>query len=302
MSEPRRTDLAARIASALSSPAVSTFVGLVGVAVPVWAWLSSRAAIKNVLFGVETLLLLAIVANYIWLRRVYVQLRRASGRGMSDARYFDLIRIKLEAELIDDFEEIADGHLQIYAGDVPRVSVMLYETLIDSSCDPKRILAVDLTTNPTLLGQRREYLRVNRKLIEAGGTIQRLFCCWADDLVREDFVRPLLALVDRHRSFGVHAGLAVRNRLSPEQEVDFVVVARGAVLIEDEQGDADYIRGRSAVRFKGVDRWIGRFESMWGYGSTSAPLVLQAYDSAVRPMLNGGTWDAAAAMASLAHL
>ncbi|MEU3094184.1 hypothetical protein ABZ690_04975 [Streptomyces sp. NPDC006967] len=221
---------------------------------------------------------------------------------MSDARYFGLVREQLERELMAGFGEIADGHLQVYASEVPRLSVLLFQALIDCGTEPRRVLAADLTTTPDLLTQRREYLAVNRRLIEAGGTVQRLFICWQDDLAREDFARSLLALVDHHRSLGVQCALAVRDRLRADQAVDFVVVSKAAVLLEEEQGDAGYRRGRSSVYFKHVERWAGRFESIWGHGSDSAPFVLQSYETAVRPMLNAGAWDESAVREAAARL
>ncbi|MFJ9028283.1 hypothetical protein ACIRQP_07115 [Streptomyces sp. NPDC102274] len=259
---------------------------------PVAAWVNDTARAKDILFAVETVLVLLLVANHMWLRSAYVTLRRANSREMADSQYFDLVRSQLERELIADFGEMADGHLQVYASEVPRLSVLLYRVLIEGGSEPKRVLAADLTTNPNLLTQRREYLAVNRRLIEAGGTIQRLFIAWATDLAREDFAKALLPLINHHRSLGVQCGIAVRDRFRADQAIDFVVVSGAAVLVEEDQGDADYTRGRSSVYFKQVDRWTGRFESIWGHGVLSAPFTLQSYEAVVRPMIDAGTWDA----------
>ncbi|MER6144939.1 hypothetical protein ABT174_33730 [Streptomyces sparsogenes] len=190
-----------------------------------------------------------------------------------------------------DYGEIADGHLRVYASEVPRLSVLLVNTLIDSQSLPKRILAADLTTNPSLLTRRREYLAVNRRLVEAGGTVDRLFIAFADDLVREEYARELLQLITHHRQLGGTCGLAVRDRLRADRAVDVIIIADAAVLVEEEQGDADYTRGRSSVYFKGAERWIGRFESVWGHGADAAPQILQRYEATVRPMLDGTTWN-----------
>ncbi|MEU2990270.1 hypothetical protein ABZ772_07485 [Streptomyces griseoincarnatus] len=299
--QPRR-DVSTRVAEALSSQVLNALVGIAGIAIPIAAWVAEKSLLRDVLLAAETVLLLLMVANHMWLRRIYIQLRRANDRHMSDARYFALVREQLERELMAGFGEIADGHLQVYASEVPRLSVLLFQALIDSGTEPKRVLAADLTTSPDLLSQRREYLAVNRRLIEAGGTVQRLFICWQDDLAREDFARSLLELVDHHRSLGVQCALAVRDRLRADQAVDFVVVSKAAVLLEEEQGDADYRRGRSSVYFKHVERWAGRFESIWGHGPDSAPFVLQSYETTVRPMLNGGAWDEAAVREAAARL
>lgn len=302
MTTPPRRDTGTRIAEALSSQSLNALIGIVGLVVPVVAWAMQQKDLTNIVLVGETVLLLLMIANHMWLRRIYIQLRRANDRDMADARYFALIRSQLERDLIADFGEIADGHLQVYASEVPRLSVLLFNVLIDSGAQPQRVLAADLTTNPNLLTARREYLAVNRRLIEAGGTVQRLFICWTADLVEADFARSLLQLVDHHRSLGVQCALAVRDRLRADQAIDFVVIAGAAVLVEEEQGDAEYLRGRSSVYFKQVERWAGRFESVWGHGSLSAPFALSGYESRVRPMLAARDWDEEAVRMAVGRL
>ncbi|MEU5547848.1 hypothetical protein AB0G85_36965 [Streptomyces sioyaensis] len=121
---------------------------------------------------------------------------------------------------------------------MPRLSVMLVKTVVEAQSEPQRILAADLTTNPALLTRRREYLTANRQMIESGGRINRLFIAWRDDLAREEYARDLLALINQHRQIGVTAGLAIRDRLRPEEAVDYIVFAAAAALVEEEQGDA----------------------------------------------------------------
>lgn len=210
---------------------------------------------------------------------------------MDDAQYYDRVRAQLEAELISDHGEIADGHLRVYASEVPRLSVLLIKTLIESQAQPQRILASDLTTNPNLLTQRHEYLAANRRFVDGGGTVQRMFICYRDDLVRQEFASNLLELINTHRELGVTCGLAVRDQLRADQAMDVVIVAATAALVKEEQGDAEYTRGRSSVYFKGVERWVGRFESVWGHGADAAPRILQAYEAVARPMLDAASWD-----------
>ncbi|MFJ2418486.1 hypothetical protein [Streptomyces brevispora] len=302
MTTPPRRDVGTRVADALSSQVLNASIGIIGLVVPVVAWAVQQKNLTNVVLAFETVLLLLMIANHMWLRRIYIQLRRANDRDMADARYFAMIRSRLERDLIADFGEIADGHVQVYASEVPRLSVMLFRILIESGAQPQRVLAADLTTNPNLLTVRREYLAANRQLVEAGGSVQRLFICWASDLARAEFGRSLLQLVDHHRSLGVQCALAVRDRLRADQAIDFVVVSKAAVLVEEEQGDAEYLHGRSSVYFKSVERWAGRFESIWGHGSTSAPFALTSYESQVRPMTTGLDWDEEAVLAVVAQL
>ncbi|MFI1972855.1 hypothetical protein BLA24_30885 [Streptomyces cinnamoneus] len=290
MTAPRRGP-ASRAADALASPVLNNLIGLVGIVTPIVAWLSARGTAKNVLLVAETVIVMVLVGSHIWLRQRFITLRRANNlRSMDDAHYYDLVRAKLENELIADYNAVADGHVQVYAGEVPRLSVMLVNTLVESGSQPQRILAADLTTNPALLTGRRDYLAANRQFLQNGGTINRLFIAFESDLLREDYARDLLNVITHHRDLGVSCGLAVRDRLRADQAVDVVILSRAAALVEEEQGDADYTKGRSTMHFKGVDRWISRFESIWGNGTDSAPTTLRTYETAVRPLLET-TWD-----------
>ncbi|WP_329564474.1 hypothetical protein OG711_38725 (plasmid) [Streptomyces uncialis] len=288
----QRRSPAAGILDTLGSPAVGALIGLAGLIVPVVGWAADHVNLKALLI-VQGVLILLLAAGHLWMRKAYIHLRRANNlKAMDDSAYYDLVRSRLERELISDYSEIADGHLRVYAGEVPRLSALLVKTVTEAQSEPQRILAADLTTDPALLTRRREYLAANRRFTETGGTISRLFIVRRADLLTQDFARALLDLVGSHRDLGVTCGLAVRDRLRADQAVDVVVFAAAAALVEEEQGDADYQQGRSSVYFKGVERWADRFEETWGQGADSAPRALQTYESAIRPMLDAGNWDA----------
>jgi hypothetical protein len=287
-SPPR--DVVERIADIVSSPALNVLVGIAGVVMPVVVWASHRPAAVDLVLAAETILLLALVFSHLWLRRTHIYLRRPASRSMSDPRYFGVIRTRLESDLIADFGEIADGHLLAYDADVPRLAILLVQVLIDSPTQPKRVLATDLATplGVHLAGAgMREYHAENRRLIDAGGEIRRIFICWAADLETERYARDLQQLVDNQRSLGVHCGVAVRDRLSAEQAVDFLVISRAAVGVQEDQAT----RRRTSVHFKNIDRWVRRHESLWVHGSASAASALAAYESVTQPMLASGAWD-----------
>lgn len=287
----QRSDTLTKITNALGSPVLGAVIGIAGLVTPVIGWAVDQVNLKALLV-VQGLLILVLAVGHLWTRRAYIHLRRANNlKAMDDAQYYDLVRAHLERELISDYGEIADGHLRVYASEVPRLSALLVTTLTDAASQPQRILAADLTTNPQLLNQRREYLAANRRFTEHGGTINRLYIVYRDDLLKQDFAAALLELIGRHRDIGVTGGLAVRDRLRADEAVDYVVFAGAAVLVEEEQGDADYTKGRSSVYFKSVDRWRSRFENVWGTGADSAPRALQAYEATARPMLDASTWD-----------
>ncbi|MGW1321534.1 hypothetical protein ACWD64_03305 [Streptomyces antibioticus] len=298
----QRRDPLTRITDTLGSPVLGAVIGIAGLVTPVVGWAVERVNLKALLV-VQGVLILILAVGHLWTRRAYIHLRRANNlKAMDDARYYDLVRAHLERELVSEYGEIADGYLRVYASEVPRLSALLVNTLTDATSEPKRILAADLTTNPHLLTQRREYLAANRNFTDGGGTINRLFIVHAADLAKKDFAAALLELIGRHRDIGVTCGLAVRDRLRADEAVDYVVFAHAAVLVEEEQGDADYTRGRSSVYFKGVDRWRSRFENVWGIGADSAPRALQTYETAARLMLEAGTWDEQRAGATVTAL
>jgi hypothetical protein len=284
---PRST----RLSSKLTSPAANTVLAVLGLIVPALAWAIGRTWAKDALLVLETVLVVAMAGHMAWVRRAYIQLRRADARNMSDAVYFNAIRTELEAELLDDFDEIADGNLYLYAADVPRISVMLYRILMETGVEPRRVLATDLTTDPRILGQRREYLAINKRLIDGGGIIRRVFICRLADLARRSFAIDLLELISHHRSIGVQCGIAVREALRPDQIVDFIVIGLAAVQVEAEQGDEVYRIGRSSVSFKFVQKWAAKFDSVWDPVETdSASARLRRYESAARAMIENGSW------------
>ncbi|TDT94171.1 hypothetical protein EDD99_8083 [Streptomyces sp. 846.5] len=211
---------------------------------------------------------------------------------MDDAEFFDLVRARLDGEFLADHRELGEGRVQVHADEVPRLSVLLVKALIDAPTQPKYIRAADLTTDPALLARRHEYLAANRLFIGAGGSIDRLFICFLADLQREDYARALLQLLDHHRSFGVTCGLALRDDLPDNLAVDAVVFAEAAVLVEEEQGDADYTEGRSTVYFTDLGRWAPRVQDAWSHGG-SAGLRLQGYEAAASAMVTAGCWDEA---------
>jgi len=291
--DDRDKDLAYRIGSAATSSAAGTVYTLIGLLMTVFGGLSHTGQLTKVLLGAETVLIIGIVASQAWLRGAYLRLRRAKPKAMADPTYFDLMRHQIERDLTAGYEDIADGRLRVFATDVVRLSLQLLRTLTKADGSIKVVRATDLTTNPHILSGRSEYLAENKRFIASGGVIKRLFIVRRSDLESAEFAAPLLDLIGQHRSLGVQCGIAVRDRLRPDQAIDFVVFGTGAVLIEEEQGDADYTSGRSSIEFKGVDRWIGTFDQLWPVDGVPTPVMrLQQYEATARQQLDENKWDA----------
>ncbi|MEV3856941.1 hypothetical protein AB0J38_21750 [Streptomyces sp. NPDC050095] len=296
---PSQRDLWSRVSDALNSNSLNVLIGIAGLAVPIAGWVFDHID-HTIVIVVETALLLLVVASKLWSNKTHIHLRRTNGIGsMADPLFYDAIRAHLERTLTSDYRGIADGYLSVVDGEVPRLSVMLVDTLMEAGSQPQRILATDRTTNPALLLQRRDYLNANRRFIEQGGRVDRLFVVARSDLLSPDFAGHLLALVDRHRQIGVHCGLAVDERLNTREGTDAVVFAHAAVLIEELQGDAAYSKGRSTLYFKDVDVQIGHFTRAWERG-VGASAALDAYEARVRPLLEA--WDEGAVSACVDSL
>ncbi|MFJ9420363.1 hypothetical protein ACIRPT_40375 [Streptomyces sp. NPDC101227] len=80
-----RQDLVRRLADLVGSPELSGVIGLAGVIIPVIAWVNERANTKALLMA-ETVIVLALTANHLWLRSRFITLRPATNlKGMDDA-------------------------------------------------------------------------------------------------------------------------------------------------------------------------------------------------------------------------
>lgn len=277
----------------LSSTAVNTIVGALGILVPLAAFLSEQELLRNVFVTGCATLVVGIVSRDQWLKSQQLMVPRGIPSSMADEEFYRSVARDVTHRTIGDMEDLADGHLRVFASEVPYVSVLLFRTLISLESSSKSVQAADLTSDPRVLLTRRDYLAVNRQLVRAGGSVQRVFICRTASLADQQFAVALLELIDQHRAVGVTCGIAVRERLRPTEAVDFVVVARAAVLVEDEQGSIGYDSGRSTVHFKRVEVWRDRFASIWESNETPAATEqLARFEPVVRHMVSSGVWQA----------
>lgn len=277
----------------LSSTGFNTFVGAIGLAVPIIAYAFQRENIKNVALAASMIVILGLVIRAQYLRSVSMTLRRAHAEEMSDPEFFREIESAILQRSIHHVDELADGYVTVYSSEVPLMSVLLYRVLAESRHGKRRVQATDLTTDPDILKSRQDYLAANRHLIRSGGSVERVFICYRRNLLEETFARNLLDLISEHRDIGVICGVVVRDLLRAEDAMDAVLFDRAAVLVESQQANMEYTTGWSTIHFKRVETWITRFDRVWQQNETpSATALLASYESAVRPMLAMGTWDA----------
>jgi hypothetical protein len=275
----------------MSSTWFNTVIGVVGLAIPLIAFILQTGLAKDIALVVAAIVIVGLVVRAQRLRMAVLPARRAVSREMADPRFFERVANVVRQRFVDHINELADGYLNMYSSEVPPISLLLYRTLAETPADG-HVRAVDLTTDPAVLLTRLEYLAANRYLIQSGGSVQRVFICGASDLLRAEFASGLMRVVDEHRDAGVECGLAVRERVRPDELVDAVIFGRAAVLVEHAQADVEYTSGWSAIYFKRIDAWVTRFDRLWRRNETAgAPAQLAAYEAACRPMLMSGAWD-----------
>ena len=276
-----------------SSTALNTIIGVLALAIPAAAYITKHGPVTEVLLVLAAVVIVFLVLKDQWLKERQITAPRGDSSDMADTKFFKEIERDVIARTVTQMEDLADGYLRVFASEVPYISVLLFRTLSNSDSDSKLVQATDLTRDPSVLMTRRDYLGINRHLIRSGGSVQRIFICKVENLTSIKFAQDLLKLVDQHRSIGVLCGLGVWDTLTAYQAIDFVIFARSAVLVEDEQGDEGYQNGRSTVHFKRLDTWRNTFQTLWEANETSSAAErLAIYEELARRQLTGNEWDA----------
>lgn len=288
----------------LSSTTVNTLVGILGTTVALLPFLPRGEPLRDALLYVAGAIIVGMALRAQWLRRTQVAWRRGDAKSMDDGDFYRRVEANVLSRALNQLEDLADGHLRVFAAEVPYISLLLFRVLGESaSGDNKRVRATDLTRDPKLLLSRSDYLDANRRLAELGGTVQRIFICKESSLLKKSFAQDLLELIKRHKDARVECGLAVWEQVRPEAAVDFVVFAAAAVLVEEEQADPGYTSGRSTVHFKRVSPWLDNFRSLWEHNETlAAPHRLADYEMAVRQLVADGSWSTVKIRAALGQV
>ncbi len=289
MVEKRDNGSALRI---LGSREASAVISIAGLLIPLLAWLEKSTASAQIAIACLAVLVLLQAARFEWSKRRELRFQRPVVSEMSDPGFFEKISSEIERQLRERADDLVDGYLRPLAGEIPVTYQLLYRTLTEDNGASKRVLATDLTKNPELLLTRREYLAANRRLIESGGSVDRVFICTLDDLATESFSRDILSLIEKHRSIGVNVGLAVRDFLPAILALDYVVFGNAAAIVEEEQANSEYTTGRSTLYFKRVDKWARLFGDLWRPNETpAATALLGTYAAAASVMHQNGNWD-----------
>lgn len=287
----------------LSNTATNTLVSTLGVLLAVGGWLTRQKAFETISLGVLGVIVIGLAVRLEFVSRSLAHLKRARPEDMAHPEFFSVVHNELEDYFLQHLRELADGYIRFTAAEIPGAYLLLYRALTSSNVHPKCVLATDLTKNPGILLTRHEYLAANRRLIDAHGSICRVFICQLDDLADKVFASDLLELVRRHKKIGVSCGLAIREHLRPQQAVDFIVFGNGAVIVEEEQADSAYTSGRSTIYFKRVDTWSSTFNDLWDDNETSAaPSILGRYEVLIEQALDHPRWSRAAVKRELAGI
>jgi hypothetical protein len=274
----------------VSSTWFNAGIGILGLAIPVLPYLLKSALAKDIALGIAAVVIIGLVVRSGRAGRDTMALRTGVPPDVADPRFFARVASVVRQRFVDHVNELADGYLNMFSSEVPPMSLLLYRTLADTPA-VAQVRALDLTSDPTVLLTRLEYLAANRYLVQSGGSIRRIFICRSHDLLDTGFATSLLQVIDEHRTAGVECGIAVREKLRPDDAVDAVVFGVAAVLVEHAQADVEYTSGWSTIYFKRVEAWIDRFDRLWRRNETpAAPALLAAYEAACRPMIISGDW------------
>ncbi|PHQ55288.1 MAG: hypothetical protein COA30_07145 [Sulfurimonas sp.] len=190
-------------------------------------------------------------------------------------KYFEM-KVGLHKEKID---ELNDGYLSLYGEDVLNFQVDLVKYTLKA--DDRTIRTLDLTSNPALWLTRLNYLNINKKFIESGGTILRVLIIDEEKFSDENFAVDLMQLVNKFEDIGVMVGMQFESFLTQNEIQDFISYSDFSVLVEGKQADKNYKKASSTAFFKEskVTSYRNLFQEVWERSATSpsASLMLQRF-------------------------
>ncbi|HEV2756571.1 MAG TPA: hypothetical protein VG318_12445 [Actinomycetota bacterium] len=157
------------------------------------------------------------------------------------------------------------------------------------------VVATDIIRDLALWPTRKPYLEANKRFTEDQGRISRIFLVEAALLRRDEDVLALWSVIESHRDIDVGVALHILDLLAPKYHEDFILYSRDCVLVEIQQGDIGFTRGKATIFFDGetIDDYARRFEYLSEANDTRAAAdVLRAFQSKlVRTVGGPGTFE-----------
>ncbi|HZM79167.1 MAG TPA: hypothetical protein VFC19_25840 [Candidatus Limnocylindrales bacterium] len=211
-----------------------------------------------------TIICLAEAAVIGWLaiylfRRSPVRLPR--GIRAENRRILESLFRSVSKDFEDQLAELSRSQISLYGRQVRNAQVHLLEWLAREVEMPS-VRATDIVRRLDLWPTRGVYRAANAKFIKDGGRISRVFLASSDLFNNDEEAAAFWSILEDHKSMGVNVTLHIIDLLAPEFAEDYVIYQKDAVLVEIEQGDVDFSRGKVTVFFdsRTIDAYTKRFQ------------------------------------------
>jgi hypothetical protein len=177
-----------------------------------------------------------------------------------------------------DFENqlsgLAHARVTLYGRQVRAAQIHLLSALkAQSGRELRLVRATDIIRDLGLWPTRGAYLAANREFLQAKATaITRIFLLHSDLLTGPADVQRMLEIAKMHEAMGVTVRMHLVDLLSAEYIEDFVLYRNDAVLVEAEQGDVDFLRGKVVVYFdaQSIDKYGACFDYLEANNDTKS--------------------------------
>jgi hypothetical protein len=175
------------------------------------------------------------------------------------------ILVSLFESISNDFKaqvsELSRSQLSLYGRQVRNAQVHLLASLLKESKAPQ-VRATDIVRRLDLWPTRGVYLRANSRFVQSGGKTTRIFLISKNLINSDENAKEFWEIMEIHKGMGVEVALHIVELLSPEYAEDYVIYSRDCVLVEIEQGDVEFSRGKVTVFFNSniIDTYLRRFD------------------------------------------
>lgn len=210
-------------------------------------------------------------------------IRLATPSGVSHPDTFRMFVRNYLHDYQQQLEQLKTGSISLYGISVRRGQLKLFEAARNYS-DNKEILAVDITANIDIWTTRNMYFKANEAFInQLGGRIRRIFLVSRELICESKYALQLFHEFRRHKSIGVDVGLHIIESLRQDYVEDFVVFYGVCVMLEVDQADVEFQRGRTDFDFRDarIKLYIDKFNYIWNQNDTQSAKEVAANFEAV---------------------
>jgi hypothetical protein len=216
---------------------------------------------------IEAILIIALAVFILRRQPITLPRRiRAQNRGLLESLF---------KSIFNDFQaqmsELSKSQLSLYGKQVRNAQVHLLDALLVESDSPI-VRATDIVRRLDLWPTRGVYLAANKRFVGKGGRISRIFLIHDNLICNDADAGAFWDIMKLHKDMGVNVSLHMINLLSPEYAEDYVLYSRDCVLVEIEQGDVDFARGKVTIFFdaRTIDTYLKRFQYLEASNDTKS--------------------------------